>query len=352
MPKRARQSPAPRYTKGPPPYPYGPAQHYKQSDSGLYGGATIQFGNKVSEKHADKSRRVWRPNIHNKRLWSDGLGRFVQVKVQARVLRTIDKCGGLDEYLLGEKPRRVRELGVEGWRLRWMVMRTVKVKRRVKAEREALGLPVTMQKGKAGSAESAWVDTSEAEMEEREKEEDDDDPSSSSNPTGLEDLINSTIQDVEAEIIAERQAHRGQQAPKPSSQTTELLYTLANPPRRRYPHRRQRAWRAQRAFTDPNKRVFTAEEVSTLKAAIARIPEEAPTAERGSMEELVGAEMDALEGEGRERLAMALERLRDANRELELAKAEGGAAEKKGLGKEKEAEGGILGKIKGLFGRR
>ena len=41
-----------------------------------------------------------------------------------RVMRTIDKCGGLDEYLLGEKPARIKELGMLGWSLRWKVMRT------------------------------------------------------------------------------------------------------------------------------------------------------------------------------------------------------------------------------------
>ena len=57
------------------------------------------------------------------------------------MLRTIDKVGGLDEYLLGQKEARVRELGVEGWRLRWRVMQTGSVRRRFKEERRALGLP-------------------------------------------------------------------------------------------------------------------------------------------------------------------------------------------------------------------
>ena len=69
------------------------------------------------------------------------MGKFVQVKVQARVLRTIDKVGGLDEYLLGNKPARIKELGLEGWRLRWMVMNTGKVKERFRRERVRLGLP-------------------------------------------------------------------------------------------------------------------------------------------------------------------------------------------------------------------
>lgn len=124
-----------------PPYPYGPALQYKAQDSGLYGGSTIQFGNNISERNKGKTRRTWHPNIHRKRLWSDALGKFIQVKVQARVLRTIDKVGGLDEYLLGNKPARIKELGVEGWRLRWEVMRTPKIRDKIKAERVKLGLP-------------------------------------------------------------------------------------------------------------------------------------------------------------------------------------------------------------------
>jgi len=56
-------------------------------------------------------------------------------------LRTIDKVGGLDEYLLGEKPMRLKELGMGGWRLRWRVMQTESVKARFAEERKRLGLP-------------------------------------------------------------------------------------------------------------------------------------------------------------------------------------------------------------------
>ncbi len=57
------------------------------------------------------------------------------------MLRTIDKVGGLDEYLLGEKAGRIKELGMEGWKLRWRVMQTWVVKQRFKEERRKLGLP-------------------------------------------------------------------------------------------------------------------------------------------------------------------------------------------------------------------
>lgn len=61
--------------------------------------------------------------------------------MQARVLRTIDKVGGLDEYLLGGKRARVKELGMGGWALRWRVWQTEMVTERFKKERERLGVP-------------------------------------------------------------------------------------------------------------------------------------------------------------------------------------------------------------------
>lgn len=124
-----------------PEYPYGAPTVYKQSRSGLYGEQRIRFGNNVSVKGKNKSRRSWRPNIQQKRLYSKALNRFVQVRVSSRVLRTIDKLGGLDEYLLGEKETRIRELGESGWWLRWAIMQTPTVKKRFAAERVALGLP-------------------------------------------------------------------------------------------------------------------------------------------------------------------------------------------------------------------
>jgi len=125
-----------------PEYPYGPPTLYKQSRRGLYGEQRIRFGNNVSVKGKNKSRRSWRPNIMMKRLFSKALNRHVQVRVSSRVLRTMDKLGGLDEYLLGEKETRIRELGESGWWLRWAIMQTNTIKKRFAAERRALGLPV------------------------------------------------------------------------------------------------------------------------------------------------------------------------------------------------------------------
>ncbi|EGO56154.1 hypothetical protein NEUTE1DRAFT_146910 [Neurospora tetrasperma FGSC 2508] len=123
-----------------PSYPYGPRRVYHQSNTGLYGSALIRFGNNVSKRNEIKTRRKWRPNVQQKRLWSKSLGVFVRTRVTTRVLRTIDKVGGLDEYLLGHKAARVKELGPWGWMLRWRIMQTPEIRERFAKEREALGL--------------------------------------------------------------------------------------------------------------------------------------------------------------------------------------------------------------------
>lgn len=123
-----------------PAYPYGERRVYKQSNSGLYGSARIQFGNIVTPKRNVKSPRKWRPNVHRRRLWSAALRCFVQTRVTTRVLRTIDKCGGLDEYLLGDKAQRIKDLGPWGWKLRWRIMQSGVVQDRFLQERKRLGL--------------------------------------------------------------------------------------------------------------------------------------------------------------------------------------------------------------------
>lgn len=125
-----------------PPYPYGPNYVYRQANSGLYGGATIQFGNKISQgRNKGKTRRSWRPNVRRKKFWSDALEKSLFIKVTRKSLRTIHRAGGLDKYLLDDRPARIKELGVFGWHLRWQVMQTDKVQEQFRKERKRLGVP-------------------------------------------------------------------------------------------------------------------------------------------------------------------------------------------------------------------
>ena len=86
------------------------------SNKCVIGGKAPQFGNKVSHSHR-KSRRKWLVNVQYKNLYSLALGKYIRVTVPANMLRTIDRAGGLDSYLLGcaadsldKNLRRVQEL--------------------------------------------------------------------------------------------------------------------------------------------------------------------------------------------------------------------------------------------------
>ena len=81
-----------------------------RAQQGLFGGSDVRSGNKVSEDGGNKSRRKWYPNVQRKRLWSEELQESFQLKVTARVLKTIDKYGGLDAYLLNTSDRNLASL--------------------------------------------------------------------------------------------------------------------------------------------------------------------------------------------------------------------------------------------------
>ena len=56
-------------------------------------------GNNVS--HAkNRTKRRFLPNLHNISFISEKLGRSIRLKVAASAIRTVEKKGGLDEYLL------------------------------------------------------------------------------------------------------------------------------------------------------------------------------------------------------------------------------------------------------------
>ncbi|PKS13105.1 hypothetical protein jhhlp_000447 [Lomentospora prolificans] len=131
-------------------YPPGERTLYKQSNQGLYGFSRIRFGNNVSGRNDTRTPRTWKPNVQRKKLWSESLGAWVKTRLTTRVLRTIKKEGGLDQYLTGHGRRRIEELGPAGWRLRWLVMQTPAMRSKMDAEREKLGL----EPAKDGEAEA------------------------------------------------------------------------------------------------------------------------------------------------------------------------------------------------------
>ncbi|KAF3318528.1 39S ribosomal protein L24, mitochondrial [Orbilia oligospora] len=128
-----------------PAYPYPIKTTFKQSWFGLYASKHVQFGNNIPNKKYTITRRRWYPNIKHKKLWSFGLGEWVTCKLATSVLRTIDKVGGLDNYLLSEKPARLKELGPWGWELRYRLQTSKTVQRKYNEERLKMGL-ITKEK--------------------------------------------------------------------------------------------------------------------------------------------------------------------------------------------------------------
>jgi large subunit ribosomal protein L28 len=122
-------------------YPYGANVAFQEANFGLYGGATIRSGNKISKgRNKGKTLRHWFPNVRLENVRSEALNRELRIPITARVMRTIRKCGGLDEYVCGEKPARIKELGLLGWRLRWLVMTSPKKLEEYAQQRKELGL--------------------------------------------------------------------------------------------------------------------------------------------------------------------------------------------------------------------
>ena len=62
-------------------------------------GKGVQAGNNVSHAH-NKTRRRFLPNVQISSLLSDALGQAIKLKLSTRAIRTIEKNGGLDAYLL------------------------------------------------------------------------------------------------------------------------------------------------------------------------------------------------------------------------------------------------------------
>ena len=73
-----------------------------RSKRGLYDGKDVSFGNNVPFS-LKKTRRRWNPNVQYKRVYSEVLDEMIKFHITTSALRSIDKYGGLDEYLLRSK---------------------------------------------------------------------------------------------------------------------------------------------------------------------------------------------------------------------------------------------------------
>ena len=69
-------------------------------------------GNNVS--HAkNRTKRRFLPNLQNISFLSDKLGKKVQLKVATSTIRTVEKKGGLDEYLINTSNTKLASTGLK-----------------------------------------------------------------------------------------------------------------------------------------------------------------------------------------------------------------------------------------------
>lgn len=81
---------------------------YLVGSLGLYHGKDVQFGHSISHSHT-KSKRKWKPNVQNKRVWSDALSDWVRFKITTTALRAVDNVGGIDNYILSLDEKLVQD---------------------------------------------------------------------------------------------------------------------------------------------------------------------------------------------------------------------------------------------------
>jgi large subunit ribosomal protein L28 len=71
-------------------------------------GTRAQNGHNVSHSNR-KTKRRFRPNVQQVSLISDALGHSVSLRITTRTLRSVQKVGGLDAFLLGTADLRLSE---------------------------------------------------------------------------------------------------------------------------------------------------------------------------------------------------------------------------------------------------
>lgn len=95
---------------------------FKRQNRGLYAGAQRKRSKTCSESK-NKNLLFHLPNIVKTKLWSETLNRRVKTRASTKLLRTVTKEGGLDKYLLKDKPARIKTMGLKGWKLKYEIMK-------------------------------------------------------------------------------------------------------------------------------------------------------------------------------------------------------------------------------------
>mmetsp|Transcript_17408 Transcript_17408/g.37453 ORF Transcript_17408/g.37453 Transcript_17408/m.37453 type:complete len:281 (-) Transcript_17408:373-1215(-) len=167
----------------------------KRGRRGLFHGKIVQFGNTISYKGKNKSRRKWSPNVKDKRFWSESYNRFLKFRVTTTTIRIVKRLKhGIDDYLMGT-PNEV---------LRYP--KAIRMKRRLLfAHRKMAELDAAKHEGEARVAAVAATDAAEGKAGP---------PSEVQAPVG-----DATTTGAAAAAAAVAAAHRSSNGPPPKSRT-------------------------------------------------------------------------------------------------------------------------------------
>jgi len=82
-------------------------------------GKGVMSGNNVSHAH-NKTRRRFLPNLQKTSMLSDVLGQSLSMRVSVHGIRTVEKAGGIDAFLIGT---RILNLPTEAVRLKRRILK-------------------------------------------------------------------------------------------------------------------------------------------------------------------------------------------------------------------------------------
>ena len=85
-------------------------------------GTTPQTGHNVSHSNR-RTKRVFAPNLQKASLFSNTLEQSIGMRITTRALRTVQRHGGIDAYLLATDDSR---LAPEGLRIKRRIQRALK----------------------------------------------------------------------------------------------------------------------------------------------------------------------------------------------------------------------------------
>mmetsp|Transcript_28721 Transcript_28721/g.57395 ORF Transcript_28721/g.57395 Transcript_28721/m.57395 type:complete len:171 (+) Transcript_28721:1-513(+) len=70
-----------------------------RAKEGLYHGKDVLFGHSISHSHT-RSKRMWKPNVQSKRMWSEALEDWVRFNMTSKAIKAADNVGGIDNYIV------------------------------------------------------------------------------------------------------------------------------------------------------------------------------------------------------------------------------------------------------------